>query len=98
MIGTASAIMLTSLNFQHITQQGIYNDQTVGDRDVYERTLMIESYFLAAVYALFAVFSWFFFIHHPEEKEVVIKDDRLSTVLDESSVIPQSMLNLADTD
>ena len=43
---------------------------------------MIESYFLAAVYALFAVVSWFFFIHHPDEKQVVIKDERLSATDD----------------
>jgi sugar phosphate permease len=97
MIGTASAIMLTSLNFQNVTQYAIYNSQPNYDKRVYERTLMIESYFLAAVYALFAVVSWFYFIHHPDEKQVVISDDRLSAADDTPDNLSELRDLIADT-
>jgi len=43
---------------------------------------MIESYALSVVYLIFAIICWFFFYHHPVERELMIKDENQSTIMD----------------
>jgi len=38
------------------------------------RILAIESYVVSGIYIIFAIICWFFFYHHPAERDLTIKE------------------------
>lgn len=63
-LGVVCACWLTAIYLQKIMQIGIYQGQEC-HQEVFEQTLMIESYILFAFYIVLGVLCWFFFYHHP---------------------------------
>jgi len=72
-MGTVCSLWMTAIYMQKITQIAIYKtqEQQCSD-DLFEKTLMIESYVLSGCYLVLAVICWFFFYHHPSHIGVQI--------------------------